>query len=391
MTTPHNESFFIDTSGDERVSKGRYSDRWILLSVVLLMVAGVLAVYSSIAYFAESHNTTATSLVLGHLVKLCIALAVMLIFSKIKYEVVAGLSKYALYLSWFFLAIVTLYGTEVFGAKRHLSLAGFSFQPSSLATISLLIHLCVKLVDKAERKVLNDFKKTFLPLMVTIGITCFLIGIEDLSSALVLMALSVLMMFIGRVSMVHLAGFMIIGFIGGYFLLSQTLERQSRVQNYVEQVIHIKSDEFVLGSGYQAQQAHIAIAKGGIMGVGIGKSTQRDFLPAPYNDFIFAIIAEEYGLVGAGAVLLLYLIILLRGITHVAKNTPKTLGKLMAVACTVTFVTYAFVNASVATGLVPVTGLPMPFISYGGTSMMFSGMMVGVLLSISKSATGGAK
>ena len=384
VTTPNNNSFFVDSSNDVLTGKSKVSDRWILSCVILLMVAGILAVYSSIAYFAESHNTTAFTLVFGHVVKLAIALSVMLIFSKIRYDIVAGLSKYALILSWFFLIIVTLHGTEVFGAKRFLNVAGFSFQPSSLATISLLIYLSVKLVDKAKRGILGDFRKTFIPLIVIIGVTCFLIGIEDLSSALVLMALSLLLMFIGRVSFLQLSGFVLLGILGGYLLLSQTVERQSRIQNYVEQVIHIKSDEFALTSGYQAQQAHIAIAKGGFFGVGVGKSTQRDFLPAPYNDFIFAIIAEEYGIMGAGVILLLYLIILIRGVTYVAKKAFDTLGALVALACTFTFVIYGFVNAAVATGLMPVTGLPMPFISYGGTSMLFSGMMIGILLNISK-------
>lgn len=383
FTTPaHKKSLILDNSPEELSYSGKVSDQWLLASVIMLMIFGTLAVYSSIAYFAESHGNTAFNLVFGHIIKLGIAVVVMVIFSKIKYQWIAAVSKYAVILSWVFLIIVTLYGNEVFGARRHLNVAGFSFQPSSFATLALLVHLSVLLSNKTTY--ITSFSKSFLPLMFWIGITCFLIGLEDFSSAAVLLSLSMLLMFIGRVSMVHLGGLMVIGVVGGMFLLSQSVERQSRITNYVEQVIHIKSDGFALTAGYQAQQAHIAIAKGGFFGVGIGKSTQRDFLPAPYNDFIFAIIAEEYGLIGAGFVLLAFLMILLRGIVFIAYSAPDQLGMLMAVACTLTIVTFGLVNAAVACGLFPVTGLPMPFVSYGGTSMLFAAMMVGILLNISR-------
>jgi cell division protein FtsW len=140
-----------------------------------------------------------------------------------------------------------------------------------------------------------------------------------------------------------------------------------------------------LDEGYQAQQAQIAIAQGQITGVGIGKSTQRDFLPAPYNDFIFAIIAEEYGLIGSLGLILIYTLILIRGVVFIARKAPDSLGMLLATACTLMVVMYGFVNAGVASGILPVTGLPMPFVSYGGTSMLFSGAMVGILLNVSKS------
>ena len=382
FTTPHSNSFIVDQTSDEIRGSGSASDRVLLASVVMLMIFGVLAVYSSIAYFAEAHNTTATSLVLGHVVKLAIAFSVMIIVSKIDYHVVARLSKLALLLSWLFLVIVSLYGTEVFGARRSLSVAGFSFQPSSLATVALLIYLCAFMIRK--RDVITDFKKTFIPAMFWIGTTAFLIGIEDFSSAAVLLVLCFIMMFIGRMSVVQLGSLVVVGIIGGLFLLSQSLERQSRISNYFDQVIKIESSEFVLGAGYQAQQAHIALAKGGIFGVGIGKSTQRDFLPAPYNDFIFAIIAEEYGLVGAGILLFIFVLILIRGVVFIARQALDELGTLIAMACTLTLVMYGLVNAAVACGLFPVTGLPMPFISYGGTSMLFSAGMVGILLNISK-------
>lgn len=358
------------------------SDRWLLVSVIMLMMAGLLAVYSSIAYFAETKFTTAGALVGGHAVKLVISLLVMVIASKIDYHIIARLSRYALLLSWLFLVIVSIYGIEVFGARRALNIGAFSFQPSSLAMVSLLAY--VSWLVYRKQAYIHDFKRAFLPILTWTLITCALISLEDFSSAALLLVMCLLIMFIGRVRVSHLSTLMLVAMIGAGGLLMQSAERQSRVTGYIGQVRHIESEQFQLTSGYQAQQAHIAVARGGLLGVGIGKSTQRDFLPAPYNDFIYAIIIEEYGLVGSGLVLLLYIIILFRGIAVIAKRAPDTLGMFMAVGCTLGITMYGFVNAGVATGLLPVTGLPMPFISYGGTNMLFSGLMVGILLRISK-------
>lgn len=372
----------MGTSPDDIDTPKQGSDRVLLVSVIMLMVFGILAVYSSIAYFAESSRTTAGKLVMDHVMKLGIAFFAMLIFSKINYHHLARFSRLAVVGSWLLLIAVMIYGTEVFGAKRSLNIVGFSFQPTSFASLALLIHISVLLDQKQEY--IKDFKRAFLPIMFWVVITCGLIGIEDFSSAAVLLLLSLLVMFIGRISTIQLGALVLIGLMGAAFLISQSPERQSRIEQYVNQVVDINSQKFNTQEGYQAQQAHIAIAQGEVLGVGIGQSTQRNFLPAPYNDFIFAIIAEEYGLVGSVSLILLFTVILFRGIGKIAKNAPDTLGMLMAVGCTLTIVLYGFINAGVASGLLPVTGLPMPFVSYGGTSILFAGLMIGILMNISK-------
>lgn len=382
-TSPNkNISSILGTTPEEIDIRGRGSDRYVLMSVIILMIFGVLAVYSSIAYFAETRNTTAGSLVTGHMVKVGIAFLVMLIVSKMDYRIVAKFSRIAVVVSWLLLIAVLIYGDVVFGAKRSLNLGAFSFQPSSVAAVALLIHVSVLLHEKQEY--IKDFKRSFMPIMVWITITCALIGLEDFSSAALLMAICFVLMFIGRISVMHLGALVLIGAIGGATLISSSLERQSRVKEYVAQVTNINSSEFNLDHGYQAQQAYIAIAQGKMTGVGIGKSVQRDFLPAPYNDFIFAIIAEEYGIIGSAFIILLFGFILVRGIAVIARNAVDNLGVFLAVACTLMITLYGFVNAMVASGLLPVTGLPMPFVSYGGTSMLFTGIMVGLLLNISK-------
>ena len=382
----NNGNYIFDPGSEELDAKKTGSDRWLLVTVIMLMMAGLLAVYSSIAYFAESHLVSPSSLVGNHIVKIGISFLVMIIFSKVDYHTVVRYSKFALILSWVFLVIVTMYGTEVFGARRSLDVGVFSFQPSSLATVALLIHLCVLITRNQEN--IKDFKTGFMPMMIWVTVTCGLIGLEDFSSAAILMGLSLMVMFVGRVNTYHILGIILIGAIGASALLMQSPERQSRVSNYIEQVIHIESDGLVQASGYQAQQAQIAVAQGQVFGVGMGKSSQRDFLPAPYNDFIYSIITEEYGLIGAVFILGLYVIILFRGLVFIAKRAIDETGMMLAVAATLMVTLYGFVNAAVATGLFPVTGLPMPFISYGGTSMLFTGMMIGLLLNISKQRRG---
>lgn len=382
-TSPHsNISNIMGTSPEDIDTRAQGSDRILLMSVVMLMMFGILAVYSSIAFFAETKSTTAGQLIIGHIIKLGIAFFVMLFFSKVNYHTLAKFSRLAMVGSWILLLAVMIFGTEQFGARRWLEVAGFSFQPSMVATVALLVHICVLLSEKQEY--IKDFKKAFMPIMFWVVITCGLIGIEDFSSAGLLMALCLVLMFIGRISVLQLGTLVMIGIIGGLALLSQNSVRQSRIDQYISQVKDIESGQILQGRGYQAQQAHIAIAQGEFFGVGIGKSTQRDFLPAPYNDFIFAIIAEEYGLFGAMMLIFLFTLILIRGIVFIARKAQDHLGSLLAVACTLTLVSYGFVNAGVASGLLPVTGLPMPFVSYGGTSMLFAGLMAGILLNISK-------
>ncbi|HET8866111.1 MAG TPA: putative peptidoglycan glycosyltransferase FtsW [Gracilimonas sp.] len=382
-TSPHsNISNIIGTSAEDIDTRKQGSDRYLLMSVVILMTFGMLAVYSSIAFFAETKSTTAGQLIIGHLVKLGIAFFVMLLASKINYHIIAKFSRIGMVLSLILLLVVLAFGTEQFGAKRWLNVGGFSFQPSMVATVALIVHICVLLSEKQEY--IKDFKKTFLPILFWVILTCGLIGLEDFSSAGILLVICLIIMFIGRVSIIQLGALVAIGILGGALLLNQSANRQDRINQYITQIKDIPSEYIIQGSGYQAQQAHIAIAKGELIGVGIGKSSQRDFLPAPYNDFIFAIIAEEYGLIGAMSLVFMFTMILIRGVVFIARNAEDHLGSLLAVACTLTIVLYGFVNAGVASGILPVTGLPMPFVSYGGTSMLFAGLMVGILLNISK-------
>ncbi len=383
FTTPNKKiSSILGTEPDEIDTPKQGSDRVLLIAVIILMVFGVLAIYSAIAYFAEKNGTTAFSFVSGHMIKLAIAFSILLIASKIDYHTVIKFSRAGIIISWLLLIGVFIFGSEIYGAKRALEIGGYSFQPSAFADVALLVHVSVLLSEKQDY--IKDFKKAFMPIMFWVIITCGLIGIEDFSSSAVLLLMCLLLMFIGRISVFQLGGLILIGVIGSIILVGTSPERQSRINGYLAQITHINARKFKVNQGYQAQQADIAIARGNLFGVGMGQSTQRDFLPEPYNDFIFAIIAEEYGLIGSIALILLFSIILFRGIVVIAKNAPDRIGTLLATACTFMVVLYGFVNAAVASGLLPVTGLPMPFVSYGGANLIFSGLMIGILLNISK-------
>ena len=382
-TTPNSKvGAIFDTTQDEMEIPKSGSDQVLFVSIILLMIFGCLAVFSSIAFFAQSHETTAGHLVSRHMIKLAIAFFIMILVSKLNYKVLARFSRPAIVISWILLMAVQVFGDIQFGAQRSLSIGALSFQPTSLAAVALILHVSVLLHEK--QNYIKDFGKAFLPIVIWVLFTCFLIAIEDFSSAAVLLVICGFMMFVGRISVPQLSALVLIGLIGGASLIYSSPERQNRITQYTSQITKINNQEFETGEGYQAQQAHIAIAQGKLLGVGIGKSTQRDFLPAPYNDFIFAIIAEEYGIIGSSAVVFLYLVILYRGIAVIARHSKDVLGTLMAFGSTLLISFYAFINAGVASGLLPVTGLPMPFVSYGGSSMLFAGLMAGILLNISR-------
>ena len=372
----------LGTNPEEIDTRTQGSDRYILTAVVILLSFGLLAVYSSIAFFAQNNDTSAFEMITRHLVKIGIAVVVILLGSKVNYHTIAKLSRPFILVSLLLLVMVLVFGEEQFGAKRWLSIGGVGFQPSTVAAVSLIIHVCVLLNEK--QNYIKDFQRAFIPIMFWVFITCTLIGVEDFSTASLLIGICIILMFVGRISMIQLSTMVFLAALGGFLLINQSTTRQDRIEQYLGQIKQIETERLLDGTGRQAQQSHIAIAQGEITGVGIGKSTQRDFLPTPYNDFIFAIIAEEYGLLGATTLIAIFVFLMIRGVAFVARNAEDYLGTLLALGCTLHLCLYGFVNAAVASGLFPVTGLSMPFVSYGGTNLLFAGAIVGLLLNISK-------
>lgn len=363
------------------------ADRAVIWAVLALCAVGVVAVYSAVSFLAETKSGGDTERFLfRHLVRIGLALAAAGAFSLLDYRTLARFSKPALLGSLALLVAVQVVGAVTNGAQRWIELGPITFQPSDLAKGALILHVAVLLARKQDY--IGDLGRGFAPLLVWIAPTVLFIGMEDLSTAAVLSLTMGAMLFVGRVRVAHMAAVALVGLVLAVGFLASSPQRAARLEAWTGVELFASNNEAVEISGqdenYQADQARIAFAMGGLTGVGPGKSVQRDFLPAPYNDFIFAIIAEEYGLLGAALVLLVFVWILGRGFLRVAKGAPDPLGLFLATGLTTAVVLGGFVNAAVATGLLPVTGLAMPFVSYGGTSLIATGAMVGVLLNVSR-------
>lgn len=363
------------------------ADRYTIWIAFLLAAAGAAAVYSAIAFLAETKvGGEHERLLIRHMGRIILGLGVMGIFSLIDYRVLARFSKIALILSIGLLLLVPLVGVVSGGAARWLRIGPFGFQPSDLAKVALLFYLSVLLIRK--QGYIGDFGRAFVPVLVWTFATVALIGMENVSTAAILLATSLSVMFVARVRFTHMFSLAALGLIGVYVMLSFSPARAARVEQWlgVEMFAHTESQGVLddQAEGYQSRQARIAFAMGGLTGVGPGKSVQRDFLPAPYNDFIYAIIAEEYGMIGAFFLLFLFTALLFRGFLRIARLAPDPLGLLLGTGITTMLTLYGFVHAGVACGLLPVTGLPMPFVSYGGSAMLSAGMLLGILLNISR-------
>ena len=365
----------------------RPADKYVLWAVLLLCAIGIVAVYSAIAFLADTKADGDTErFLLRHIQRVGLGLGMLLIFSRIDYHVLARFSRFALMVSLVVLFMVPIIGITSGGASRWLQIGSFGFQPSDLAKVALVLYVGVLLTRK--QNYVKSFSRSFVPLFFWILVTGVMIGIEDLSTAALVVFSASLMCFVGRVSVLHLSGLFATSLVLAFLLLLGSPNRAARVEAYVGVKMFPNTEAAEVFSaqdeGYQAQQAKIAFAMGGLTGVGPGKSIQRDFLPAPYNDFIFAIVAEEYGVIGMMLLIGSFLVILLRGFLRIARHAPDPLGLFLAIGLTSMLVLYAFIHAGVACGLFPVTGLPLPFVSYGGTSMLATGIMIGILLNISR-------
>lgn len=355
---------------------------WVV--ILLLSLLGVMAVYSStgtLAFMKYQGNTEAK--LFKHLSILLIGLFCMYLCHLVDYRLYSKASLFLVIISAPLLLYTLIYGVDLNDAKRwiQLPLIKQTFQTSDLAKLALIMFLARQLSRAQEGD--TDFKKTYLPMIGWVVLICFLIAPANLSTAAVLFATSLLLMFIGRMKikyilMVMATGVLLLGLLVSIAMLSNTKGRLETWKNRIESYMNHDEEE-----GYQTQQSKIAIATGGIIGKGPGMSTQRNFLPHPYSDFIYAIIIEEYGLAGGILVISLYLIFLFRCIRIVIKS-PRAFGALLAVGLAFSLVIQAFINMGVAVSIFPVTGLPLPLVSMGGTSILFHSIAFGIILSVSR-------
>ncbi len=364
--------------------KAIQGDKVIWIVVLLLSIFSLLAVYSStgtLAYRYQGGNTE--YYMLKHFIILFLGLFLMYLAHKVKYIYYSPVFKVALIVAIPLLFITLFYGLNLNEAKRVLPLPfGLTFQTSDLAKLTLIMYLA-RLLTKKQNNI-KDFKSAFVPIMLPVLLVVFLILPANLSTAAMLFATSVVLMYIGRVNIKYILSLMGIGIVAltifVLVLMQLPDDRQGRLWTWKNRV-----ENYVNGTGdnYQTEQAQIAIASGGLFGKLPGNSTQRNFLPHPYSDFIFAIIVEEYGLVGGSFVVLLYLILLFRAVVIVTK-IPQTFGAFLSIGVAFSLVFQAMINMGVAVGLLPVTGQPLPLVSMGGTSIWFTSLSLGIILSVSK-------
>ncbi len=358
-------------------------DRVIWAILVLLAIFSILAVYSStgsLAYKKQGGNTEV--FLIKHGVIMLGGLMLVYITHLLPHDRFRKWASIMLAIAAPLLIYTLFFGVNINEAKRWIMLPGIgvTLQTSAFAKIALIVYVAAAISGKQDY--IKDFKSAFLPIIVPVLIICGLIAPADLSSAALLFLTCILMMFIGRVAIKYIFILMFWGVIvfAGLLLLGKEYPNVVRVTTWEKRFEEFMNDA---DGGYQVKQAKIAIANGGVIGLGPGNSRQRNYLPSPYSDFIYAIICEEYGVIGGILVIALYLLLFFRVVRLVTKS-EKAFGAMVAMGLSISLIIQAFANIAVSIHLVPVTGVTLPFISMGGTSLLFTAFAFGIILSVSK-------
>lgn len=360
----------------EWTDKHLQGDPIIWAVVIALSLLSILVVYSATGTLAFKRMSNPESYLIKHTLLIGLGLLGMWVAHKIDYRYFYKISRLALWISIPLLLYTYTNGTDINEARRWITLplVNASFQPSDLASLALIMNLA-GMLSKRQQKI-EDLKNSLVPMLLWCGAICLLIGLTNLSSAILLFVTCMVILFIGRVPVRYLAMLALVGILAGAAAL-QLGVRKETAMNRIESFMN--EDELP----FQAKHARIAVATGGITGKGPGNSQQRNILPHPYSDFVFAIIVEEYGLIGGGVVLALYLTLLFRGMRAVDMS-QRAYGGLLSAGLSFAIVMQAMINMGVVVGLGPVTGLPLPMVSMGGTSLLFTGLSLGIILSVSR-------
>ena len=355
-------------------------DKVIWAIVLALSIFSVLVVYS----------TAGWKFLFSHLIKLSIGLFFLYQVHKIKFKYFAKIGVLGFVISIILLILVFIMGVTVNGASRWLSIAGFQFQPSDIAKLSILLFMARQL--SKYRNEIKDFTKLFLYVLAPLIVICALILPNNFSTSALIFLNGLVLMYVGRVKIKYIASIIGIGFIGALLIYgfaktypqstNKIMPRSTTWVNRIDSYISTEKKQ-ELDQDYQQQQALVAIYNGGFSGVGPGKSTQRNILPYSSSDFIFAIMVEEYGfIIGAVMPILFYLILFYRAL-RIAIKITSVFGGLLCVGLMFSLVFQAFINMLVSVGFLPVTGQTLPLISMGGTSILFTCITVGIILSVS--------
>ena len=397
------------------INKIMKGDKVIWIVALILSIISLIVVYSATSVLAVSkYDGNTGRLMMKHLGMLVFGILMMIGASRINYKRYAKIALLLMIPSLALLLYTLVFGRNINDASRSINLGGFSFQPSEMAKIILITYLSRQIIMMEGSVYL--FKDFLIKLAAPILLTAALIFSENLSTAVILIAVCMVLLFIGRVKILHilaLIGICIVGmaaYLGFDAAKTSILNnrgvkaqqeamakgevsveykaKQNRIQTWANRLKSMGEDKEKVDpfddKHLQRTYADIAVASSSVFGKGPGKSEQRNFLPHPYSDFIYAIIVEEYGLIGGIVVLLLYVILFTRVLRIVIKR-PLSFGALMAFGLGFLVILQAMINMGVSIGLLPVTGQPLPMVSMGGTSLMATGLILGMILSVTRS------
>lgn len=386
----------IQASPFAPIGRKTRGDRQIWAIMFLLTMASLVVVYSSTGTLAYKLSKSTESYLFKQAVFILLGILVIYFAHLVNYTIYSRVAVVLYLLSIPLLVYTLFFGTSINEASRWIKLPiiNLTFQTSDMAKLALFMYLSRQLSRKQD--VIGDFRKGFLPLMVPVAVICLLIAPANLSTALLTGGISMLLMFIGRVRFRHIAVVLAMLAIPVGILIAIALSlpkgegvdalpkvlSKGRVKTWVTRIRDFSNPDRQ-EEAYQVQQAKIAIAKGGWVGLGPGNSEARNFLPHPYSDFIYAIIIEEYGILGGAALLLLYLWFLFRCI-GIFKRCPFAFGAFLALGLGFTLAVQATVNMAVNVNLFPVTGVTLPLVSMGGSSFLFTCVAIGIILSVAR-------
>jgi len=371
------------------IAEPRRLDWAILLPVGALLLLGLVMVYSSSALLGADRYGSEFFFLKRQAVRLLLGVAILLVVARIDYHRLLAIAPWALLGSVALLgALVVLGGAGVRGANRWLSVAEFTLQPTEVARCACVIYLAKLLDRKGDR--IRSLRDGVLPAAGVLGVISLLILKQpNLGSTIALLVTGFLMLHLAGARHRHLA---ILAGAGAAFALIQVLRHpymMDRVQGWLSHWSTGTVD--AQGKSWQLHQSIVALGSGGLLGEGPGRSLQKFFfLPDPHTDFIYAVIGEELGFVGTASVLAAYVFLFLRGL-KIAGVAPDRFGFLLAAGLTLSLAVYVGMNISVVTGIIPTTGLPLPFLSYGGSALVVNLGVIGVLLNIASQARTGIR
>ena len=370
-------------NSDETTANNASYDIGLLFPVLFLVGIGIVMVYSASSAVALKKYGSDFLFLKKQALFALIGLIGLVICRHFPYRWYRPLTYPLLALALVFLLAIQItdYGLSAGGAARWLRIGNLSFQPSEFARFALIIFLAYSLDKKSDR--LKEFYIGFVPHIVVLAVFAgCIIGQPDFGSVVILAALTWLMMFVGGVRCLHLFGSLIVLLLPlAYYFLTSSQYRMSRILGF------LNPWQYPADEGYQIIHSLMAFGTGGLWGTGIGKGYQKLFyLPEPHTDFIFSIIGEEFGLMGVMIIIVLYAWILLKGI-KIAREAPDTFGSLIAIGLTTAMGMQICINMGVTLGLLPTKGLTLPFLSYGGTSLLLNMASIGILMNISANIT----